>query len=258
MPWNFFIAGACAALFWIVPLPALAQDTMLNCAGSQQQMNQCADATLRAAEQALKRRYQRALHNARDKEASAKLQAAQQAWKRYRDAHCAWQADAARGGSLAPLLALSCHEAMTGVRALKISNDMEQIDPGLWAGGALARLREHAPEAALRGVYWLPEGIVSADFDQDGRYDLAAAGLKPPDAAGNSGKVHVLVLLAGAGQPLHAAIAVGGDGLCAAPIETRAEYPQGASPRLTIDDGACDAFRFYVTGEPLRLAYERN
>jgi uncharacterized protein YecT (DUF1311 family) len=221
-------------------------------------MNQCADATLRTADQTLNRRYQTALQNARDEEGRAKLRAAQRAWIPYRDAHCAWEADAARGGSLAPLLVLSCLEAMTGVRALEISRDMERMDPGLWAGGALARLREHAPAAALRGVYWLPEAIVSADFDQDGRYDLAAAGLNPPDVAGKGGKVHVLVLLAGTVTPLHATAEIGGDGLCAAPIETRVEYPPSASPRLTVDDGACDAFRFYTTGKPRRLAYERN
>lgn len=260
MPRKFFITvvSAGAALFWAAAGPALAKDDPPDCAGSQQAMNQCADATLRAADQELNRRYQAALRNALDEEARDKLRSAQRAWIPYRDTHCAWEADAARGGSLAPLLALSCHEAMTSIRTLKLSHDMLRTDPGLWAGGALARLRERAPEVALRGVYWLPEGIVSADFDQDGRYDLAAAGLNPPDAAGKDGKVHVLVLLAGTETPLHAAIVIGGDGLCAAPNETRVEYPQGASPRLTIDDGACDAFHFYTTGKPLRLAYERN
>ena len=221
-------------------------------------MNQCAGATLRAADRDLNRRYQAAMQSAPDVEARAKLLAAQQAWIPYRDARCAWEADAVRGGSIAPLLQLSCLEAMTGIRALELSHDMERVDPGLWAGGALARLRENAPEAALSGVYWLPEGTVSADFDRDGRYDLASIGLKPPDVTGNDGAVHVLVLVAGAASPLHAAIEIGGGGFCAAPIETRVEYPDGDRPRLAIDDGACDAFRFHIDGATGRLAYERN
>ena len=121
-----------------------------------------------------------------------------------------------------------------------------------WRGG------DEAPEAALRGVYWLPEGILSADFNQDGKFDLAAAGLRPPDIAGESGLVHVLVLIAGASKPLHAVLPIGDSGLCAAPIETRVEYPSGKRPRLAVDDGACDAFRFYVGGTPPELAFERN
>ena len=250
-----YLAALMAAL---VPAVPLAQNGPPNCAGSQQDMNQCAGSTAQAADQDLNIRYRRAMDNARDDIARAKLRAAQRAWVSYRDAACEVEADSARGGSLAPLLALSCVEQMTGTRALELTHDLERIDPGLWAGRALARLRENAPEEATRGVYWLPEGIVSADFNLDGRFDLAAAGLRPPGVDGAGGQVHVLLLPAGESAPLHAVLPIGTHGLCAAPVEVRVEYPPEQRPRLAVDDGACDAFRFTAEGTPLHLTYTRN
>ncbi len=242
----------------LAPSIAIAEDSRPDCSGSQQDMNQCADATARAADNDLNIRYGQAMENARDGIAQAKLRAAQRAWIPYRDAACAMAGDSARGGSLAPLLTLSCLQHMTSMRALELSHDQERTDPGLWVGGALALLREKVPADALRGVYWLPEGVVSADFDQDGMYDLASAGLHTPGVDGGGGKVHVLVLLTGSTEPLHATVPIGGGGLCAAPVTIRVEYPAGGKPVLAIDDGACDAFRFSVEGPQLGLFFTRN
>lgn len=250
----------CLATLLTVFLPTLtlAQGGPPDCAGSQQDMNQCAGATAKAADQALNYRYRQAMENAPDDIAQAKLRAAQRAWIPYRDAACEAAADEARGGSLAPLLEQSCREQMTSRRALELSQTMERPDPGLWSGNALAQLRENAPPEVLRGVFWLPEGIVSADFNRDGLYDLAAVGLRPAAVGGTGGQVHVLLLPAGATVPLHAVLPIGPDSLCAAPIEVRVQSLPGAKPLLVIDDGACDAFRFGVEGSPAVLSVSRN
>ena len=130
-----------AFLILISPSIAEAQQGVADCAGSQQAMNQCAGAILQMVDQEMNHRYQAAMTNRLDEEARIKLRAAQRAWLPYRDAHCAAEAGAARGGSMALLLQLSCLEHMTSARALALSQNPERIDPGLWAGVALAQLR---------------------------------------------------------------------------------------------------------------------
>lgn len=250
--------GVFVAMLMMLPLEAVAET--LNCAGSQYEMNQCAAKTLQAEDAELNTRYQAAISGAEDATAKDLLRNAQRAWLAYRDAACAWEGDAARGGTLRPLLEISCAEQMTRQRLLELNHGMERREPGLSSGVMLARLREHAPEAVLTGVYWLPEGVLAADFNGDGAHDLAAVGLRPADIAGTGGVVHVLMLPVGAVAPLHAAIAIGGAGFCAVPVAVRLEYPNGAGqPLLAIDDGACDAFRIGLTrGSAPQLRILRN
>jgi uncharacterized protein YecT (DUF1311 family) len=252
------LMGVFVAMLMLLPLGAVAEN--LNCAGSQYEMNQCAAKTLQAEDVELNTRYQAAMGGADDATAKDLFRNAQRAWLAYRDATCAWEGDAARGGTLRPLLEISCAEQMTRQRLLELSHGLERREPGLSAGVMLARLREHAPEAVLTGVYWLPEGVLAADFNGDGAHDLAAVGLQPASATGGEGMVHVLVLPAGAAVPLHASIRIGDGGFCAAPAKVRLEYPDGQpQPLLAIDDGACDAFRIGLTeGVAPQLRVLRN
>ncbi len=231
-----------------------------DCAGSQQDMNRCASATLAAEDAELNQRYQAALNQATDAEARRMLQAAQRAWLAFRDANCAWHGDAGRGGSIRPMLEASCAEHITRQRLLELNAGLEEPEPGLVAGTIITRLRELAPAPLRQGVYWLPEGAVQADFDGNGTYDLAAVGLRPPDVAGNGGIVHVLILSTGSDRLLHADVPIGGNGFCGLPGLVRLEFPPHRKrPLLVVDDTACDALRFGLTAEwPPQLEVQRN
>ena len=83
-------------------------------------MNQCADATVNAADRNLNIRNRQGMDRAPDDIARAKLLAAQRASIPYLYAVCRVAEDPARGGSMAPLLALACLEHMTSMRALEL------------------------------------------------------------------------------------------------------------------------------------------
>lgn len=231
-----------------------------NCAGPQQDMNRCAAATLAAEDTELNRRYSRAWSRAADPEAQRLLQKAQRAWIAFRDANCAWQGDSVRGGSLRPMLEAGCAEHMTRQRLLELSMDLSTPDPGLVAGAMIARLRDLAPPDLLQGVFWLPEATVQADFDANGTNDLAALALRPANAGGNGGIVHVLILPAGTEALQHAAIPIDGRALCAAPRSARIEHPAGRQrPLLVLDDATCGTVHIGLTaGQPSRLKWQRD
>ena len=67
------LAGIGAALLPAIAPLAPARSQVPDCAGTQIAMNQCAGATLRAADRDLNRRYQAAMQSAPDEEARAKL-----------------------------------------------------------------------------------------------------------------------------------------------------------------------------------------
>jgi uncharacterized protein YecT (DUF1311 family) len=117
-------------------LPLLLQATPPNPAWTcddpqaQQEMNWCAGQDFEAADRELNAQWRltRAAMQARDAEwanlGSADKRAgfmknlleAQRGWLRYRDAHCALEGYEARGGSLEPLLVLTCKAQATRVR----------------------------------------------------------------------------------------------------------------------------------------------
>jgi uncharacterized protein YecT (DUF1311 family) len=96
----------------------------------QQEMNWCAGQDYEAADKALNAQWAltRAAMKARDAEWaelrsadkragwSVSLLEAQRGWLKYRDAHCALEGYEARGGTLEPLLVLTCKAELTRAR----------------------------------------------------------------------------------------------------------------------------------------------
>jgi uncharacterized protein YecT (DUF1311 family) len=99
----------------------------------QQEMNWCAGQDFQAADKALNAQWRltREAMKARDVEWNATgrdnrpgwfatLLESQRGWLRYRDGHCALAGYKARGGSLEPLLVLTCKAQATRVRTEKL------------------------------------------------------------------------------------------------------------------------------------------
>jgi uncharacterized protein YecT (DUF1311 family) len=95
--------------------------------------NQTSTAAIRSCETA---RYNKAtqelqtllatLTNQKDAIGKRKLETAQAAWLRYRDASADFEADAARGGALAPVLRLTTLATMTQQRAADLAKDIKE------------------------------------------------------------------------------------------------------------------------------------
>lgn len=115
-----------------------------NCADPQVQMemNWCAGQDYEAADRELNAQWAltRAAMRARDAEWAqlgsadkrvgwaASLLEAQRGWLRYRDAHCALEGYEARGGSLEPLLILTCKAELTRARTRQLKELTERPD----------------------------------------------------------------------------------------------------------------------------------
>jgi len=79
----------------------------------------CAEQEYQHIDRQLNRAYQ-ALIGTLDGEGKRLLRQAQRAWIEFRDAECAWQADEARGGSLAGVLHPACLADLTHQRATEL------------------------------------------------------------------------------------------------------------------------------------------
>lgn len=99
--------------------PALGQSAAESAtcenATSTAAMRECEIARLKRADAGMNAAY-RSLQAKLDQRGKDKLRAAQQAWIRFRDAEADYQADAARDGTLAPLLAASVQADLTEAR----------------------------------------------------------------------------------------------------------------------------------------------
>ncbi|MDE8654368.1 lysozyme inhibitor LprI family protein [Novosphingobium album (ex Liu et al. 2023)] len=126
-------------------LPLLAAtaappDAGWNCADpvAQQEMNWCAAEEYRRADDTMNAQWQRTvafmkerdtgLDRADDKAAGyfATLLAAQRAWLKYRDAHCAGMGFLFRDGSMEPLLVATCRTRLTEERTTQLKDLIEQ------------------------------------------------------------------------------------------------------------------------------------
>jgi uncharacterized protein YecT (DUF1311 family) len=89
-------------------------------------MRACENDRLKRAEAGMDEAY-RTLSSKLDARAQAKLGAAQEAWRRYRAAEAEYQADAARGGTLAPLIATSVQADMTEARRKELERAAREL-----------------------------------------------------------------------------------------------------------------------------------
>lgn len=86
-----------------------------NCHLSQSDMNTCAGYRFVREELELNRFY-RELLSRREERDPRKLRKAQEAWLRWRDANCEYEASDLQGGSLQPLITLNCKARVTKER----------------------------------------------------------------------------------------------------------------------------------------------
>lgn len=123
----FFLAGA-------PPLPPCDQEAADE--GIQQEMNICAANDFAKADDELNLQWHKTREAMKVRDANwdpdlapdwddrpgylATLLKAQRAWLKYRDAHCLGEAYIARGGSLEPLLNLTCKTALTKERTAQL------------------------------------------------------------------------------------------------------------------------------------------
>ena len=109
------VAALCSPLC----APALGQPAAESAAcanaGSTAAMRECEIGRLKRADEGMNAAYRR-LSARLDARGREKLRSAQQAWLKFRDAEADYQADAARGGTLAPLLAASVQADLTEAR----------------------------------------------------------------------------------------------------------------------------------------------
>ena len=106
------------ALACLLGAPALSQPAPpAGCenATSTAAMRECENARLKRAQEGMDAAY-RGLQAKLDERGREKLRGAQQAWLRFRAAESAWHADAARDGTLAPLIAASVQADLTEAR----------------------------------------------------------------------------------------------------------------------------------------------
>ncbi|MDA0703234.1 MAG: lysozyme inhibitor LprI family protein [Proteobacteria bacterium] len=90
---------------------------------TQVQMNECAGADYKAADKALNEAYREILADLRktDEEQpdwglADAFRDSQRAWLPFRDSQCSWEALLVKGGSIEPLIRLSCLAEMTNQR----------------------------------------------------------------------------------------------------------------------------------------------
>ncbi len=86
-------------------------------ATTQMELNQCAGATAKAADDELNSLYKQVRARLRGDDATTKLLvAAQRAWIAYRDAECTFAASGFLGGSIYPMVYAGCLESVTNAR----------------------------------------------------------------------------------------------------------------------------------------------
>jgi uncharacterized protein YecT (DUF1311 family) len=83
-------------------------------------MDGCARLWLTAAQ----KRVTAALASARRRFGTAALNASELAWVAYRNAECRLRASCYSGGSISPLLYLTCAEALTDARTAQLDHDL--------------------------------------------------------------------------------------------------------------------------------------
>jgi uncharacterized protein YecT (DUF1311 family) len=96
-------------------------------AGSQFEMNQCADKEYRAADAELNAVYQR-LAAKLDVESRARLKTVETAWLKYRDANCEYESSFYRGGTMRPMIHAFCLARVTGARTEELKGQIEELE----------------------------------------------------------------------------------------------------------------------------------
>jgi uncharacterized protein YecT (DUF1311 family) len=90
------------------------------------EMRDCAGRDYKQADAELNALYKQLMATLSDKEHQASLRSAQQAWLKYRDANCEFDAFENRGGTIYPVVYTSCLATMTTARTKELREQTEQ------------------------------------------------------------------------------------------------------------------------------------
>ncbi|CAB3890863.1 hypothetical protein LMG26858_03722 [Achromobacter anxifer] len=115
------IAIMAAALALTASAQAQAQPLDCGNAATQTDMGLCADQAYRKSDADLNAAYKEVTARLKhDKDASAKLQAAQKAWLFFRDAECAFASGGTTGGTAYPMVLSLCLDKLTQARTKEL------------------------------------------------------------------------------------------------------------------------------------------
>jgi uncharacterized protein YecT (DUF1311 family) len=188
------------------------------------EMVQCADWHYKRTERWLNESYQ-ATRKSRDKQNRKLLQDAQLAWIAFRDTECRLARDAARGGTMASILQISCLTTITAKRARELQPGTNSLT------GPIHPIAYEKSSAAVLGPFTCEAQILEA------RIGLVA--ITPPDKglvrARLSVGQHVLEWPVSANKQ---------DAFCGVNISLSVipNKKRPLCPTLRVDDGLCDAF----------------
>lgn len=217
------------AVFFAVALALLTGPAHAGCDVPETtvEMIECASQDLKGADGVLNETY-RARMNDADELGRDLLRTAQRAWIKFRDAECDHERDSARGGTLAPVLQISCLTHLTKRR----TNDLRSAD----MSGMRSRDRTVAwvPSLTVEAAVGCGNEAVSVRVGLSGGYDIdtdnrmAVAVVDTPGAS-------LDISIGGSGQVA----------LCGVPVAIEAVEGLDGCPAVRVDDGMCDAL--YVT-----------
>ncbi|MGV3525025.1 MAG: lysozyme inhibitor LprI family protein [Candidatus Sericytochromatia bacterium] len=111
----------------LLPAPTVLAESETDCSRDdlpQQSMNICAAQDYRKVDAELNRLYKQVMADLTP-ERRQQLLTAQLAWLKYRDAHCKFEADAWKGGSMAPFIHGTCMARLTRERNLWLKSELE-------------------------------------------------------------------------------------------------------------------------------------
>jgi uncharacterized protein YecT (DUF1311 family) len=92
------------------------------------EMRDCAGKEYKKADAELNSVYKQLMSKLTDEGHKASLKTAQQAWLKYRDANCEFEAYLNRGGTIYPVVYTGCLSAMTTARTKELRELIEQQD----------------------------------------------------------------------------------------------------------------------------------
>lgn len=109
--------------------PAQKRPTQDPCANPRTQtaMNECADREYKAADLALNKIYKQLLSKLEGEQREG-LKRVEQAWLKYRDANCDFEASFVEGGSMQPLVRSSCLADLTKKRTAELRRQLESLE----------------------------------------------------------------------------------------------------------------------------------
>jgi uncharacterized protein YecT (DUF1311 family) len=207
-------------------------------ASTTRDMVQCADQDYQAADKALNKAYKEKIKYL-DEEGLKLLKSSQRAWIKFRDTECLLQRDAGRGGTIAPLLEISCLTSLTRNRTA----DLQVKDPML--------------DSSQESVIWSNDQNLNAPFTCEKDVE-AKIGLVP---IYNYEQARAMLYARLAIDTHEIDFPIGDntqDSFCGTNLRISLSKTDSPCPAIRIDDDMCDAIYVYWNKEKQSFLWERN